>query len=150
MLDSKYFPTMFLVKRSREASQLSYLLTYINFQLNQFKRNVTKTFQVQQQASLSTGPNFALSEEQKEFQQVARKFARNEIIPRAAHHDRTGEYPADIIKKAWDIGLLNLSIPSEYGGSGLDCLSACVVGEEMAYGCSGIATALMITDVAVS
>lgn len=67
----------------------------------------------------------------------------------AAHHDRTGEYPVDIIKKAWEIGLLNLSIPAEYGGAELDCLTNCVIGEELAYACAGIETALMITDVGV-
>lgn len=67
----------------------------------------------------------------------------------AAHHDRTGEYPADIVKKAWEIGLMNLYIPAEYGGPELDCLTGCVIGDELAYGCSGIATALMITDIAV-
>lgn len=67
----------------------------------------------------------------------------------APHHDRTGEYPAEIVKKAWEIGLINLNLPAEYGGAELDCRSSCIVGEEMAYGCSGIATALMITDVGV-
>lgn len=107
-----------------------------------------RTFQLQQ-SSLSTGPNFALSDEQKNIQDVARKFARNEILPVAAHHDRTGEYPAEIVKKAWELGLLNLNIPAEYGGAELDCLTGCVIGEEFAYGCAGIETALMITDVAV-
>ncbi len=111
---------------------------------------MTKTFQVQQQASLSTGPNFTLTDEQKDIQQVARKFARNEIIPVAAYHDRTCEYPADIIKRAWEIGLLNLYIPSEYGGSGLNFITGCVIGEEITYGCSGIGSALMISAGVVS
>lgn len=114
-------------------------------QLNLFKRHVIRPIQSRQQ---STGPNFSLSDDQKNIQEMARKFARNEIIPVAAHHDRTGEYPAAIIKKAWDVGLLNLNIPTEYGGAGLDCLTGCLVGEELAYGCAGIETALMITDVA--
>ncbi|KAJ3049038.1 hypothetical protein HK097_009964 [Rhizophlyctis rosea] len=59
----------------------------------------------------------------------------------AAHHDRTGEYPTEILKKAWEVGLLNLHIPGEYGGMGLGVLDCAIVSEEMAYGCTGIQTA---------
>lgn len=56
-----------------------------------------------------------LSPEQKEMQELARKFAREEIIPTAAHHDRTGEYPKEILKKAHSLGLMNGHIPTEFG-----------------------------------
>ena len=56
-----------------------------------------------------------LSPEQFEFQQLARKFAREEIIPVAAHHDKTGEYPLQLIKKAHELGIMNSHIPQEYG-----------------------------------
>jgi len=85
---------------------------------------------------------FELSEEQKSIQATARKFAKEEIIPKAAHHDKTGEFPWDIAKKAYDIGLINATIPPEYGGQGLTCFDACLIGEELAYGCSGISTAI--------
>jgi len=68
-----------------------------------------------------TGISFELTEEQTEFQNVARKFTAEEIIPVAAHHDRTGEYPTEIIKKAWELGLVNTHIATEYGGLGLGC-----------------------------
>ena len=84
---------------------------------------------------------FSLSEEQKELQSLARKFTANEIIPKAAHHDRTGEYPVDILKKAWEVGLLNLHVPTEYNGPGLGVLDCAIVSEELAYGCTGIQTA---------
>ncbi|KAJ6641717.1 putative medium-chain specific acyl-CoA dehydrogenase, mitochondrial [Pseudolycoriella hygida] len=116
--------------------------------LNLFHRLVTRTFQNQQRASLSTGPNFELNEDQKNIQDIARKFASNEMIPVAAHYDRTGEYPADIVKKAWEVGLMNLFIPAEFGGPELDCVTGCMVLEELSYGCAGIQTALMVTDVA--
>jgi len=85
---------------------------------------------------------FDLTDDQKEFQSLARKFTREEILPAAAHHDKTGEYPIEIIKKAWDLGLVNTHIPKDHGGLGLGILDACVVTEELAYGCTGIQTAI--------
>ncbi|KAJ3024291.1 hypothetical protein HKX48_003116 [Thoreauomyces humboldtii] len=89
----------------------------------------------------SSGISFGLNEEQKELQDLARKFTQNEIIPKAAHHDRTGEYPSEILKKAWEVGLLNLHIPEAHGGLGLGVLDCAIVTEELAYGCTGIQTA---------
>ncbi|GAB1604699.1 medium-chain specific acyl-CoA dehydrogenase, mitochondrial-like [Argonauta hians] len=93
-------------------------------------------------AAVANGLNFELSSEQKEFQQLARKFAREEIIPVAPHYDKTGEYPVDIIKKVFDLGLMNTHIPKEYGGLQLNTLDSCVTTEELAYGCTGIQTAI--------
>lgn len=56
-----------------------------------------------------------LNETQQEMQDLARKFAREEIIPAAPKYDRSGEYPWEIIKKAWSVGLLNRSIPQDIG-----------------------------------
>ena len=86
--------------------------------------------------------NFSLSDDQKQLQDTARKFAKDEIIPKAAHHDKTGEYPHEIAKKAWEVGLMNTHIPSEYGGMGLGVLEGCIITEELAYGCTGISTAM--------
>lgn len=89
-----------------------------------------------------TGFNFELTNEQKEYQLLARKFAREEIIPKAKHHDLTGEFPWDIIKKAWSLGLMNSHIPQEYGGAGLGVFEGCMMTEELAYGCTGILVAI--------
>lgn len=98
----------------------------------------------------STGPSFALSPEQLEFQSVARKFVKDEIIPVAAHHDRTGEYPWEVIKKAHAVGLLNSHIPSDCGGLELDVLTGCLIAEEIAYGCTGFKTAMEGSGLGVS
>ncbi|MCG3193609.1 MAG: Acyl-CoA dehydrogenase [Thermoanaerobaculia bacterium] len=86
--------------------------------------------------------DFSLSEEQQSLQDLARKFAKEEIIPKAAHHDETGEFPREIARKAWELGLMNTHIPAEYGGLGLSVLDGCIITEELAYGCTGIATAM--------
>ncbi|KAJ3238691.1 hypothetical protein HDU78_003372 [Chytriomyces hyalinus] len=85
--------------------------------------------------------SLALTPEQLELQELSRSFTAKEIIPKAAHHDRTGEYPVEILKKMWDVGLLNTHIPAEYGGLGLGVLDCAIISEELSYGCSGIQTA---------
>ena len=94
--------------------------------------------------------DFSLTEEQVQIQELARKFAREEIIPKAAHHDQTGEFPREIVKKAWDIGLMNTHVPAEYGGAGLGVLDGCIITEEFAYGCTGIATAMEANSLAAA
>lgn len=86
--------------------------------------------------------DFSLTEEQQALQELARKFAREEMAPKAAHHDETGEFPAEIAKKAWELGLMNTHVPPDYGGMGLGVLDGCIITEELAWGCTGIATAM--------
>ena len=94
--------------------------------------------------------NFQLSDEQKQLQDLARKFAKEEIIPKAAHHDKTGEYPKEIAKKAWELGLMNTHVPQDCGGLGLGVLEGCIITEELAYGCTGIATAMEANTLAAA
>lgn len=96
-----------------------------------------------------SGLQFELSDDQQMLQNLARDFARKEIIPRAEQYDQNGEWPWDVFHKARAIGLVNLNIPEEYGGPGANVLEECIVGEELAYGCSGIQTALMLNQLAV-
>jgi acyl-CoA dehydrogenase len=86
--------------------------------------------------------DFSLSEEQQQLRALAHEFAEKEIVPKAAHHDQTGEFPRDICKKAWELGLMNTHIPAEYGGAGLGVLDGCLLAEEIAWGCTGIGTAM--------
>merc|ERR1712107_421172 len=93
-------------------------------------------------ATHSMGLNFNVTEEQQEFLDLAEQFTKNEIIPVAPHYDRTGEYPWPVLKKAHETGLMNFHIPQEYGGMGLGTLDGCLITEKMAYGCTGIMTAI--------
>ncbi|XP_041064077.1 medium-chain specific acyl-CoA dehydrogenase, mitochondrial [Carcharodon carcharias] len=88
------------------------------------------------------GFNFELTDEQKEFQATARKFSREEVIPAAAEYDKSGEYPVPLIKRAWELGLMNTHIPVSCGGMGLGIFDSCLITEEIAYGCTGIQTAI--------
>jgi acyl-CoA dehydrogenase len=86
--------------------------------------------------------DFSLSDDQQQLQALAREFSQKEIVPRAAHHDETGEFPREICLKAWELGLMNTHIPEAYGGAGLGVLEGCLIAEEIAAGCTGIGTAM--------
>lgn len=87
--------------------------------------------------------DFSLTDEQKALQSLARDFTQKEIVPVAAEYDRSGEFPWPIVKKAHQVGLMNLEIPEEYGGGGLGALESALVAEELAAGCGGMATTLI-------
>ena len=88
------------------------------------------------------GVSFALTEEQKALRELAREFAEKEIRPRAAECDEHQTHPADVVAKAHEVGLMNLHVPEEYGGAGLSSFDGMLVGEELNWGCSGIATSI--------
>ncbi len=86
--------------------------------------------------------DLTLTEEQKALRDLAREFADKEIEPKVKHHDETGEFPHDIVRKAWELGLTNIHIPEEYGGLGLGLFEGCLIVEELAHSCTGISTAM--------
>jgi len=86
--------------------------------------------------------NFNLTEDSLALQELARKFAREEMMPKAAYHDQTMEYPQEIFEKAWELGLVNCHVSEDIGGLGLGCLDSCIIAEEMAYACTGMETAI--------
>src|SRR6202451_2626620 len=86
--------------------------------------------------------DFTLTDEQKNLREMAHDFAMREIRPVAWEYDKDGTWPEDIIKKAWDVGLMNSHIEEEYGGAGASYLDGCLIEEELSWGCSGIQTSL--------
>jgi len=93
--------------------------------------------------------SFELSDEQAALKEMAHDFAKNEIRPVAAHHDETGEYPWDVVKKAHELGMLNTHIPEKFGGLGLGAVDASIIAEELAWGCTGIGTAMEANGLAL-
>jgi alkylation response protein AidB-like acyl-CoA dehydrogenase len=83
---------------------------------------------------------FDLSAEQREIRDLCRDFAIREIRPVSALVDEADtEMPWEIWYKAAALGLTSFMLPEEYGGGGLtDCLSGCIVQEELCFGCAGI------------
>jgi acyl-CoA dehydrogenase len=86
--------------------------------------------------------DFTLTDEQKNLREMAHDFAEKEIRPVAWEHDKDGSWPQEVMDKAWEVGLMNTHAPEEYGGPGLSFLDGCLVEEELAWGCSGIATSI--------
>ena len=86
--------------------------------------------------------SFQLSDDQQALRDLAHQFAKDHIRPAAAHHDATGEFPWEVLRKAHEAGLLNTHIPEECGGANLSALDGILLAEEIAWGCTGIGTAM--------
>ncbi len=75
-----------------------------------------------------------LTEEQKLVYRSVRDFAAAEVRPHAAKWDRDGTFPAAMVPKLADLGLLGLTVPAEHGGAGLDMVSAMLAVEAISWG----------------
>jgi acyl-CoA dehydrogenase len=94
-------------------------------------------------------PDFSLSPEQESLRDMARKFARAEMAPHAAECDRAARFPEEIYRKAHALGLMNLNVPAELGGSGLSLFEQCLIVEELAYACGGMTTSIIANCLAL-
>ena len=86
--------------------------------------------------------NFQLSDERKRFQEMARKFAENEVKPLNDKFEddwATHKYMSQVLKKAAELGFMGLSINPKYGGSGADGMTIMAVLEELAAVNGGVA-----------
>ena len=97
----------------------------------------------QLETGVAGGVSFALTPEQRELRALAREFAEKEIRPKAAEYDEHSTHPVDVIAKAHELGLMNLHVPESLGGLGLPAFDGMLVGEELYWGCSGIATSIL-------
>ncbi len=79
--------------------------------------------------------NFELTDEQKMIKDTVKEFADKEIKPRAKAIDEEGEFPWDIIEKLSGMGLMGMTVPTEYGGSGVDRISYMLALEEVGRAC---------------
>lgn len=86
--------------------------------------------------------NFDLTDEQKVWQKAVHDFVAKEVQPKAHDVDVTGEFNWDAVRKMGPLGLLSLNIPEEYGGAGVDAVSAAIGLEEIAWGCGSTALAI--------
>src|SRR5919201_692189 len=99
--------------------------------------------------AVDTGVSFALTDEQKALRQLAHEFAEQEIRPRAAEYDEHSTHPADVIAKAHEVGLMNAHVPAEYGGLELSGFDGMLIGEELSWGCAGMAVSIVANTLGV-
>ena len=92
--------------------------------------------------------DFTLTEEQRALQELARNFAKKEIIPVALKYDKEPFVPDEIVKRAHAAGLMNMTTPREYGGHGMGQLEASLMNEEILAGCAGIGGMIGINSLA--
>jgi isovaleryl-CoA dehydrogenase len=81
-----------------------------------------------------------LDEEQRILRETIRKFVDNEVAPQAEEIDREDRFPRDLFMELGNLGLLGITVPEQYGGSGSGLLSQAIVVEELARASAGLAS----------
>ena len=90
--------------------------------------------------------DFDLTEEQRLVRDAARDFAAREVAPKAAEIDKSGRWPAEIVKKMGELGFLGMAIPEEYGGAGMDNLAYSIVMEEISAACASCGVIMSVNN----
>ena len=91
---------------------------------------------------------FDLTDDQREIQQLARRFTADAITPHAAGWDEKHIFPRDTIKAAAELGFGSIYVSEEGGGIGLGRLEAALIMEAMAYGCPSTSAFISIHNMA--
>lgn len=86
--------------------------------------------------------DFELNEEQRMWKKIVHDFVAAEVRPFSRDADETGEFNWSAVRKMGPLGLLGLNIPEEYGGTGIDSVSAAIAIEELGWGCGSMALAI--------
>ena len=75
--------------------------------------------------------DFALTNDHRMVQRIAREFAEREVAPHIKEHDEAGTFDRRFLDRMGELGLLGVSLPEKYGGGGLDYISLAVASEEL-------------------
>jgi butyryl-CoA dehydrogenase len=87
-----------------------------------------------------------LTEEQRMIQQVARDFAEKEVRPIAEAIDREARFPRDTVARMGDLGLMGMTVPEAYGGSGVGTVAYALALEEVARACASHAVVMSVNN----
>ena len=90
--------------------------------------------------------DFDLTEEQLMVREMTRAFVEKEVEPIASRLDREGTYPAELVKRLGELGLMGMSVPQEYGGPGMDFVSGVVAMEEISKAWASLAVAMSVQN----
>jgi len=94
--------------------------------------------------------DFHLRDEQRMARDMVREFADQEMSPVVGALERAGEYPAALIARLADLGILGMTIPEEFGGSAFDTVSVALVMEEIARVCASTAVTVSVHNSAAA
>ena len=92
--------------------------------------------------------DFGLTEEQLQYVDTVRRFVRERIAPGVVARELAEGFPRDLIRAAWEMGVLNLCLPETIKGYEIDMVSTALIVKELAYGDAGLATSAMCNDLA--
>ncbi|PYQ14493.1 MAG: acyl-CoA dehydrogenase [Acidobacteria bacterium] len=87
-----------------------------------------------------------LTAEHRTIRDMVRDFAAREIAPRAAHYDRTREFPHDNVRKCAELNLMGVMVPEQFGGSGLDTISYALIIEELSRACASTGVIVSVNN----
>jgi butyryl-CoA dehydrogenase len=90
--------------------------------------------------------SFKLTNEQLMIQSMVKEFSRHVVAVTAAERDKTGEFPAENLKKMGELGLLGMMIPVKYGGAEADTISYVIALMEIAYSCASTAVVMSVQN----
>ncbi len=92
------------------------------------------------------GPVFQLSDDHLAIRDMARDFARNEVLPGAMARDKAHVFPTELVQQLAELGLLGVFVPEEYGGSNLDIMSYVLALEEICYADAGVGVIMSVQN----
>src|ERR1700704_5396229 len=87
-----------------------------------------------------------LTPEQKLLRETCRDFAERELRPNAKRWDREHRYPAEAVKKAFELGLAGVAVPADWGGAGMDNVAYALAIEEISRGCASCGVAMSVNN----
>jgi alkylation response protein AidB-like acyl-CoA dehydrogenase len=76
--------------------------------------------------------DFCLTDDQLLLRKSVREFAEREIKPHVREWDEAQRFPADLLSKLAELGLMGIQFPPEYGGAGMSAVEYCICIEELA------------------
>jgi len=87
-----------------------------------------------------------LTEEQRQLRDTCREFAARELVPQAKRWDHEHRFPAEAVKKRFELGLAGVAVPAEHGGAGMDNVGYALAIEEISRGCASVGVTLSVNN----
>jgi butyryl-CoA dehydrogenase len=90
--------------------------------------------------------DFTLTDDQLAIREMAREFATNEVLPKAAEIDREHRHPKELVERMAQLGFLGIAVPDQYGGAGFDHVSYAIAMEEVSRACASTGVIMSVNN----